>query len=341
MDTKAKKSLIILGGIVVILIIYSLVKKSDCKDRISYSNIHLNQGIDLDSVFRPADSVELAGIIESWNEFDLESDSFHVKSQFEYTTDRELKIIEHYTNENKHYGAVVFPIQYHPSQKYPILVWANGLDQNNPSVDFNSPTIKKLISELGNFFILIPSYRGQALVLNQQRFCSDGFFGDAFDGAADDVLRLLELTLNEFEGADKSRITTCGISRGGTVALLMGVRNHTIKNVVSIAGPTNFHLKEFYHRYGLQYKYQFLSTTQSMEEIREKMIKSSPIYFLKNSPNNILLIHGKNDKTVSIANAQNVIELLKDRDNFQSIIHENGHKFYGWGQVIHWIEKNS
>lgn len=309
----SKKALLILLTLVGLVFIYLRLNRCECKARVSYSGINLNQGINLDSLYRPVDSFECKEIYDAWKEFDLSSDSFEIVREIKYTPVRKLLIVVHYHKGEKHFGAIILPEEYDEKNQYPLLVWANGLDQRNPAVDLKNGIIRTLIRNLPQHFIVIPSYRGQALVAYGKRYCSDGFFGDAFDGATDDALRLLALTRSEFSGIDAGQIAVCGLSRGGTVALLMAARDSTIAKAVSIAAPTNFLSEEFYRRYGIQYKYQFLSRTKSLPEIRSKVLKSSPLYFIENYPGRLLLIHGINDRIVPVENANAIISKLKGR----------------------------
>lgn len=340
LDSNSKKSFIIVSAIFIFLIFHYRSNICECKKRISYAGENLNEGIDLKVLYSPMDTLEFNEVLSSWKIFNSQSDRFHIISNSIYAPNREVQIIEHFSKEQKHYGAVILPTQYDSLKNYPMLVWANGLDQSNPSVQLNNTTIRTLVSKFSNYIIVIPSYRGQALVYERKRYCSDGFFGDAFDGATDDALRLLALVIDEIEGADENRISVCGVSRGGTVALLMGIRNQAIRNVVSIAGPTDFFSNEFYYRYGKQYKYQFLSTNTSVKDIRAKMLKSSPIHFIDDYQNPLLLIHGKHDRTVHISHASKVIHKLEGQENFTAILHNEGHQFRNWDQVVDWI-KNS
>ena len=339
MDTLTKQSLLFFGGLLLFLVVYFQFHTEDCKQRISYAHVDLNKEVDLDRLFLPIDSIELSHIQAHWREFEASSDSFHLELQTEYTYGRALHILAHFSHGEKHYGALIFPVLYDPHKTYPAAVWANGLNQAHPRVNLQAKRITQFVSSLRNHFIVIPSFRGQALVHNRTSYCSDGFFGDAFDGATDDALRLLALVKETYKAIDPTRMAVCGISRGGTVALLMGARDSTLQKVVSIAGPTQFYDRNSYFRYGKQYKYQFLSTTTDLPAIREKMIKSSPIYFIKDYPNSLLLIHGKNDRVVEISHAERVIERLAGKENFTLILNENGHNFYDWNQVTSWIAR--
>jgi len=335
------KSGLVLGSICLIVWGYYQSHQCDCKKRVSYENVLLNKAIILDSLYLPIKETEIESIKANWNDYPLDSDSFHIISQFKYAVGRELQLIAHFYNGAKHYGILIQPTNYDPQKTYPTVVWVNGLNQADPSVHLQNGIIKNLIGKLSNHFIIIPSYRGQALVLNNKRYCSDGFFGDAFDGATDDALRLLALAKKQKKGMDTTQITAFGLSRGGTVALLMGSRDTTIKNVVAIAGPSDFYSKKAYHRYGQQYKYQFLSTTTDKQAIREKMIKSSPVYFIDRFPNNLLLIHGENDPIVNVDHAKKVIAIMKNQPNFESSFTNTGHDFYDWNKVFEWIKERS
>ncbi|KAA3628465.1 MAG: hypothetical protein DWQ02_19310 [Bacteroidetes bacterium] len=332
-----RKMRVMLVGLVPMIFWCLGCQQNECESRVSYQAVNINDHLDLDSLFIPPDSLELSRVWEAWKSADLISDSFFVKLEIPFYEGKKMQVIEHYSGGDKHYGAVVIPADYDKTKKYPLVVWANGLDQRNPEVDALGWVVRTLNKGLEDHFLLIPSFRGQSLKTNNGRYCSDGFFGDAFDGATEDALRLLELVKGNFEGVDSGRITVCGMSRGGTVALLMAARDTTIKAAVSIAGPTFFLSKEVYNRYRPQYKYQFLSKAIPFEEIREKIIKCSPMYFVDAYPNDLLLIHGKNDEVVPLDNAEKIIDLLEGKENFESLITDDGHAFYDWQRVIDWI----
>lgn len=280
----------------------------------------------------------IESIYAYWDNFRVESDSFKVVFHDQRFANRDLNIVQHFTDGRSHFGAIIFPTNYQPGEQYPLLLWANGLNQADPSVNVADQLITGLAKALSNHFILIPSFRGQALVYRQERYCSDGFFGDAFDGATDDALRLLALARTAYDEINTNQISVIGVSRGGTVALLMAARDPSIARTVAIASPTDFYRQQVYHRYGTQYKYQFLSRTTDIVEMRQKMLKSSPCYFVSHSDNPLLLIHGNNDRVVPLENATQVIELMEGKSNFQSIIHDGGHGFYDWPLVFEWLQ---
>lgn len=339
MDNQSKKTFFIIIGILAFIFLYNhYANRCPCKERISYDHIDINKALNLDSVFQPTDSLELANIQAGWQAFSKMSDSFAIVKEMNYGIDRKLLIIEHYAEGRKHYGAIIFPYQYDAQQKYPLLLWANGLNQLDPTSYFEDPFRKQLYTKLSNYFILVPAYRGQALYVYGKRYCADGFFGDAFDGATDDALRFLYLTQAEFKGVNSHKIAVWGVSRGGTVALLMGARDTTINAIICQSGPVDFFSKAVYERYNMQYKYQFLSKQQSLRETRAKMLKSSPIYFMDNYPNALFIAHGKNDLLVPIANTNRLVEKMKMNKKVTTLIDNSGHSFNQMHQIQEWLE---
>ena len=339
MDQQTKKTLVIIIGLLGLLFCYTnFSSKCPCKERISYDTIDINKELDLNSLFQSADSLELAAIKADWQDFLAASDSFSIIKEMDYAIDRKLVIVAQYAEGRKHYGAIIFPYQYDDRQKYPLLLWANGLNQQDPTSYMEDGFRKHLYADLNNYFILIPAYRGQALSAYGKRYCADGFFGDAFDGATDDALRLLDLAKTEFKGVDKRRIAVWGVSRGGTVALLMGARDTTINTIISQSGPVNFFAKAVYQRYNFQYKYQFFSKKEPIARIRAKILKSSPIYFIKNYPNRLMIAHGRNDQLVPIANANQLIKKMSNNQQVTTLIDDSGHRFNQMNQLADWLK---
>ena len=81
---------------------------------------------------------------------------------------------------------------------------------------------------------------------------------------------------------------------------------------------------------------------KSLAKLREKIIKSSPIYFIENYQNNLLLIHGKNDKTVPISNTRKLIKKLNKKVNLDTLITNGGHTNNQLNKVIIWLnDKNT
>lgn len=325
-----------------IILLWSSRETCDCRKRISYANINANPGIDLDSLYRPVDSVELSQIRTEWQQFDFRSDSSSIHQRLSYSSARSLLIVSHDKAGQRHFGAVYLPENYDSTQTYPLLLWANGLNQSDPTVQVvNNPAIKDLLFGLKNYFILIPAYRGQALETLYTRYCSDGFFGDAFDGATDDALRLLHWAKQNYPAVDTQRLALFGVSRGGTVGLLAAARYPALNCVVAQSGPTNFLSKTVARRYGKQYRYQFLSTQAPIFTLRKKIIKSSPLHFIQYYPGDLLLIYAEKDGIVPISNGESVKEKLHHKSNVEYVILKGGHSATYTQQAIQWIRQHN
>ncbi|MEL6923933.1 MAG: prolyl oligopeptidase family serine peptidase, partial [Bacteroidota bacterium] len=306
-----------------------------------YDNINVNDDIDLKELFSPATEEELVTVKKEWRDFNPNSESFRVVKDFNYSAGRKCLILAHTAEEQEHYGAIIFPEQHDPTKKHPLLLFAWGLNQRDPTVAFfDNAFMASFFKSLPNHFILIPSFRGQALQFNLERFCSDGFFGDAFDGATDDALRLLHLAKAEYAGIDSKKITAYGISRGGTVALLMGIREPSINAVISVAGPTNFFSKKAYDLFRTQFKYQFLSKRKPIAELRRKMIKSTPLLFIDQYQNHLYIVHGHNDHIVQYDwQVAPLLEQLEERPKLDTLISEGGHNFNDSEALVKWINE--
>ena len=327
-------------GAIGFLSFYNSSGECDCVKRISYDNNDINDGINLDSLFRPADSSELKVVLDEWRNFNPKSESSKIVKQDTYVNKRQLTLIEHFAEGQKHYGVILTPSEFDSTQKYPLLLYATGLNQATPIYNLDHSYIKRLLPKFKNYFIVIPSFRGQAFQIGNEKYCSDGFFGDAFDGATDDALRLLFLTKKQFpKNINTGRMVSYGVSRGGTVALLAGIRNPELNGVVSTTGPTDFSSREIYNRYSFQFKYQNLSKIKPMTELRKKMLRSSPIHFIENISQPVFLLYGKNDRVVPLSNAENILKKLEGKNDLECFLAEAGHSFEESDRVVEWLEK--
>jgi hypothetical protein len=301
-------------------------KSNPCESRINYQSIYsANKDIDYDALYAPITKRERQAIAKEWAippiadtvEILYEGDNFH---------QRKIQLLAHTRENQRHYSALIYPSVFEPDQKYPLLVWANGLNQKDPIV--NLEHLSDLVRKVSPYyFIAIPSFRGQSLRYFRHTYCSDGFFGDAFDGAATDALTLMNLCIDHYP-IDTTKIIACGQSRGGTVALLMGARSAEIDAVISLAGPTNFFDRAVLNRYRMQYLYQFLSEQQPLPELRKKIIKSSPLHFYKNLKGPVYIYHGAKDATVPVQQANILLDSLYQIPNIEvyaNIFPNRGH----------------
>lgn len=316
-------------------------ENNPCADRVHYEGLLDEEDIEVDSLLRKVDSSEVEEISQYWDSFNLKSDSVWEESRFMHRSNRELRVVAHMAEGDIHYGAIFLPKGYTKNATYPVLLFAPGLNQRSPAVNISKhSTIPSLSRKFSSYIIVVPSYRGQSLVVDDRSYCSDGFFGDAFDGATDDALRLLEVALETVDGADATQVAIYGISRGGTVSLLAASRDKRIKAAISQAGPVDFLRKDVFDRYNLQYRYQFLNGEATFEERRKHILRSSPVHFIYDYEAKLLILHGTNDKTVPLWNAE---EVLQKRESDPLTFHEyreEGHNFDATDKVKEWLKES-
>lgn len=224
----------------------------------------------------------------------------------------QLYILSHVLKGKRHYGAVIVPGKV-SIEKLPVMIMATGGDgvhtQFDITQDFNHHAVR-FPQFLGpglddKFMVVIPSFRGQQLIIGDKKYQSEGKVSDAFHGATTDALAFLNVVLNAFEMADEKRIGIFGGSRGGTVALLSAARDKRIKRVVVVAAPTD--MKSLYLLYPNQFKLLFfndlLAGKISEKAARKAFISSSPIYFIDELPK-VQLHHDRNDPFVPVSFAK-------------------------------------
>ena len=212
-----------------------------CADHIDYSQNDVNDGIDLHALFAPPTETELISVMATWDTFDMTSNSIHQIESFMIGTSfqkRRVQVVMHQAEGRQHFEGIALPINFDSTQIYPLMIWGEGLSQDNPLVDLENGYGLGFGRMLPNHFILIPSFRGQSLKTENGIYCSDGFFGDVYNGATDDALRFMQVAFDLFNSSlDKERLSIyCG-SRGVAAAPLAGIRYPNLSKVVSQSGP--------------------------------------------------------------------------------------------------------
>lgn len=284
------------------------------------------------------------------------------------------RIVSHVVDNNRHYGGIIVP-ETDQMEKLPVLIYLEGFDQQFPAVWINQKNLLlKQVNERywHKFVIVIPSFRGQTLYFNDSsgnisQYKSEGERNDAFDGAAEDALGLLNVAFETTENVDKDRIMVVGYSRGGTVGLLMAQRDPSIKWVLNTVGPLDFGASTLFQRtfdiklleegiksdykiptnLGEQYVYFFLEKMKkgqaSLETVRKRIILSSPYYFTSRLSNTKIQMHyGTED--ISFIQLQRFHAQMEDLGlscpQYEVYVHANrGHDLIGDKPVEQSIEK--
>ena len=114
-----------------------------------------------------------------WDTFDISSERIQLIEETTTTAPskkRQVKVVKHQAENRNHYGGNVLPLNYDSTRTYPLMVWAEGLSQDNPLVNLEKGYGMGFANLIPNYFVLIPSYRGQSLQTKNGIYCSDGFF---------------------------------------------------------------------------------------------------------------------------------------------------------------------
>ncbi len=247
--------------------------------------------------FRSPTNAELAQVQASWAQRDLSAKNVSVADELDNGSYK-ITIYMHRVGENTHVGAVVVPNR---TFRAPIavLVLLEGLDQSNPPMRLD----QSLFGYRADAVLVIPLYRGRTLIHNGRSFSANGDFCDAYEGATDDTIALLNVVASTTPKADMNNVIVMGYSRGGNVALLMGERDQRVRNVIAGAGPTDFYRQEVRDHYGSQYTCQFFADKTDAAS-RQKMLASSPLRFdMLTSVTKVQIFQGVADQTVPVWNA--------------------------------------
>jgi hypothetical protein len=291
---------------------------------------------DQTDLFAIPTNAELDDVFQNWQGRNLSPTDYQVVQKADILSGAfKVKIVSFKVNNIKEYGALIIPNTINP---VPVQMWIGGFGLN---VTSNSVNVALDNPGSGDPHILaIPALRGQSLEIKIDGVLytsplSEGNHCDAFDGATDDALAFLNLIQQTETNADVSRTGVRGGSRGGTVALLAGIRDTRIKRVVGVAGPTNMFELTSRNENDATYQCQFLSDYKnglaSLEETRKKLITSSPIYFAQHLP--VTQLHlGLRDINVPVKQGYELeekIEGLGNASKFQLFTYDKTHTDIG------------
>lgn len=252
---------------------------------------------------------ELQSVVAQWEQRDLSARDTELAQQDTSPANYDLRIYRHRVGPNTHYGAVTIPKNAVPGT-VPVVVHADGLSQEEPALDLGR-NLEMAGALLEGVVYVVPTFRGRDLIYKGVSYPAEGDFCDAYDGAADDAIALLNVVANEVPAANMERVMARGGSRGGNTALLLGIRDARIKLILAIAAPTDFNRLEVRTRYSEQYRCQFLDN-KSPEQSRMRVLSSSPLHFpFSATVRKVFIFHGSIDHVVPVWNATEMAQRLE------------------------------
>ncbi len=244
-----------------------------------------------------------------------------------------VRVVSHTVRGSRHYGAIIVPDGATP-ECCPVIIEAKGVSPSYFPLELEKLHGPRLLGNFQQRFVyVVPSFRGEVLNFGGVSYQSEGDRTDALDGATDDAIALLSVALQTTPEADAERVCAFGHSRGGTVALLMGMRDARVRCVADWAGPTDwFYLmgtegwtEEELYAEGLRtranpsetggqnverFLLKAIRGEQGLAEVRHKMLASSPLYFARRLPR-AQLHYGVEDTSVPVRNGLRFVAELR------------------------------
>jgi len=306
----------------------------------------------LDRLFAPPTEAETMQAEADWATRDLAAKDVAEVAEGKIdlgNTKADVRIISHTIHGQKNYGAIIIP-RGAETGIHPAILDLKGVSPSFFPLDLNHLISPEILGDRqGDFIYFVPSFRGETLKFGGKDYVSEGDPTDSWDGATDDSLAFLNAALSVTPQADKSRIAVFGKSRGGTLAMLAGIRDKRIKKVVSWSGPVDWFelmgangwpesaivadalLKRVEPQEdGGQFVRTFLakaiSGERNLAQVRLHMIESSPLYFADRLPP-FQAYYGVEDRMVPVRNGRALERALQNRDLVHRIFYhaEAGH----------------
>lgn len=288
----------------------------------------------LDDAYATPNADELRRVEETWSRRDLRPRDVRVEDAFPVEwkgATYDVEIVSHLVHGSRHHGAILVPRGAEPRRRAVILETKGVSWHFFPlAVPRGSTAFNVLEDDAARFVFVLPGFRGEVVQANGKEYRSEGDPAESWDGAADDAIAFLNVALERVAAADPARIAVYGRSRGGTVAMLVGARDPRIARVLAWSAPAGW-IEDMPQRgftqrevagEGLRrrsaprmiggqsvrtFLRRALSGEESLREVRDRLIASSPVYFVHRLPVTEAY-WGSDDPIVESANGRRIQE---------------------------------
>ena len=310
---------------------------------------------ELEVLFAPPTAAELAAVRADWAGRDTSPAGLTIESTEPYSlfgSPATLRVVSHLVGEVRHYGAVVAP-KSSRAASLPVLMYLHGGDHG---VDLDD--VQFLAFALGelrdSFVYVVPSFRSEPLRHGDREWVSTGP-GGHWDYDVDDALGLLNVALALTPQARSEGLSLVGVSRGGGVALLAGIRDERVENIITLFGPTDFFdewVREIVREVALGRPRQlpgvahmdstlvqpYMGGQIEIARARLELVRRSAVLFAEDLPA-VQLHHGTIDQAVSVSQAHSMIRVMetlgREPPEFEAFIYEGaGHELFDLSGVI-------
>ena len=302
---------------------------------------------ELEVLFVPPTAAEIAAVRADWAGRDISPAGLTIELTEAYPllgSPATLRVVSHLVGEVRHYGAIVLPKSARPAS-LPVLMYLHGGD-NGVDVD-DLQLLAFALGELRDSFVYVmPSFRGEPLEHGDREWVSTGP-GGHWDYDVDDALALLNVALVLTPQARSEGLSLLGGSRGGGVALLAGIRDERVENIITLFGPTDFFdewVQEIVREAALGMPRQLTGVAHmdstlvqpyirgriELARVRLELVRRSAVLFAEDLPA-VQLHHGDIDETVSVSQAHSMIRVMealgREPPEFEAFIYEGaGHE---------------
>ena len=299
---------------------------------------------ELDYIFAEPTAAEIEAVRADWAARDISPVDVMVEFTEAYPLDdtpATLRVVSHQVGEARHYGAILAPNSAAPGT-LPVLMYLHGGDSGVDVGDVD--VIAHFLGELRDRFVyVIPSFRSERLEFDDSVWTSTGP-GSHWDYDVDDALALLNVALELTPQAKSEGVSIIGGSRGAGVAMLAGIRDERIENIVAFFGPTDFFddwVRQIVREAALgrprtltgvafmdsTFVQPYLRGEIEMAELRLELVRRSSVLFAEDLPA-VQLHHGDSDETVAVTQAYSMIRAMealgREPPEFEAFIYEGG-----------------
>jgi hypothetical protein len=282
--------------------------------------------------YTPPTEAELARVRSEWKSRDLAPRGFRREHDTHLTingVDFHATALSYLAHGQRNFGVLLVPAGANP-HACPVLVELKGVSPSYEPLEVPGGMVTPPIlgKALGRFVVFLPAVRGEQLIFAGKTYQCEGDPDDSWDGATDDAISFITAGLESCPEAAPDRIVAFGKSRGGTVAMLLGERDHRVRAIASWSGPAGwienmpqsgwnqFELV----REGLSRQSPPFTTAgqairtflkpaiegkMNLTECRDRLIASSPIYFVSQLPAS-QLHYGANDYIVPVEEGKSI-----------------------------------
>ena len=280
-----------------------------------------------DEVFSEPTTAEKRAVLNDWARRTQPVQRWRVEKSVREDGYR-LDIVSHQLDGNRHYAAVRLPENHRPGQSAPILVLNHG-GWEGADADWAWHVADDCLAD---FYVLVPSFRGEPLRLGRQNYQSTGE-QSLIDRDVDDTMALISGVIENYPGAQGDDVSAWGYSRGGGTSLMLGIRDQRVDRVVNVFGPTDVlttdamadRVRESYYGEDLGPFYGFpaswmgelLDGETSRQALRHKLLSGSALHFANRLPERVQSHHGARDTIVPVENARTLHSALDQRTDMR------------------------